>query len=57
MIYELDSLDLKLLKKCRKAASFIEDGIPLKDVLNEEDLSELVYLLITIIDTEQKENN
>ena len=57
MIYELDNLDDELLEKCREAISYAANGDPMKDVLNEEDIEDLVYLLVTIIDTEQKENN
>jgi hypothetical protein len=55
MEYDLDDLDYKLIEKCRSAVEFDLNGDPMKDVLDQEDFEDVVYLLIAIIDKEQKE--
>lgn len=54
MIYELDDLDLALLKRCRKAVKYDNNGDPMKDVLSHEDFHDVVRLLVAIIDAEKK---
>ncbi len=53
MKYELDSLDWQLFEKCEKAVEYDDDGAPIKDVLDPDDIVEAIRLLVTIINTEE----
>jgi hypothetical protein len=53
MKYELDSLDWKLFEKCVEAVEYDDNGAPIKDVLDPDDIVEAIRLLVTIITTEE----
>lgn len=50
MKYELDDLDLWLLKKCKEAIEYDDEGHPIKDVLDEDDIIDAIRLLVTVIE-------
>ena len=49
-MYELDDLDLELLKKCKEAIEYDDDGHPFRDVMDEDDIIDAIRLLVTIIE-------
>lgn len=53
MIYELDDIDRVLIVKCRKAREYYNDGDPVKDVMDEDELAEAMCLLLNILDAEE----
>ena len=53
MNYELDDLDRKLVEKCREGIEYEDNGDPIKDVMDEDDLVEAVRLLLAILDAEK----
>ena len=54
MVYELDDPDIELLAKCREAIKYDENGDPMKDILDEDDFKDAVYLLVRVIDAEHR---
>ena len=50
MNYEFDKLDLVLIKKYRKAVEYLENGDPLKDVLEQEDIEAAIRLIVEVAD-------
>ena len=50
MSYEFDNLDLALIEKYRKAVEYLENGDPLKDVLEEEDIGAAIRLIVEMAD-------
>ena len=53
MNYEFDNLDLALLAKCRESVNLLKNGYPLRDVMDQKDFENLVFLLVDIMDAEQ----
>lgn len=49
--YELDDLDRDLLQKCRVGVGYLENGDPLKDVLDQDEIEDAIRLLIKITTT------
>ncbi|MES3041852.1 MAG: hypothetical protein V4730_11975 [Pseudomonadota bacterium] len=54
MVYEFDDLDLELITKLRDAFVQYDNGDPLKDFVDEDDLVQAVELLFAIIDAEKE---
>jgi len=53
MKYELDDFDLRVLQLCEEAIEYDDNGDPIKDVLDEDDIVAAIRLLVTIINTEK----
>ena len=49
--YELDDLDRALLAACRKGVEYLDNGDPLKDVLDGDDIEAAVRLLVDLVDS------
>lgn len=52
MNYELDDVDLALIEKVREAIEFDDNGDPVKDVVDEDDMIAAMRLLLAIVDAE-----
>lgn len=51
MSYEFDDLDLELIEKCRTGVEYLNDGAPLKDALEEDDIEYAIRLIVDIAES------
>lgn len=52
--YKFAEYDVEQLKKARKAVEFFDNGDPMRDVLDKEDIEDIICLFVAIMDEEQK---
>lgn len=50
IMFEMDDLDRELMAKARKAMECHDNGDPIKDVLDEDDIPHVLALLISIVE-------
>ena len=53
MNYELDDVDRDLVAKCRKGIEYEDNGDPIKDVMDQDEMVDAIRLLLDIIDAEK----
>lgn len=49
--YEMDDVDRELLKKCAKAVAYFNNGDPMKDVLDQDEMEDAIRLLVSVTRT------
>lgn len=50
--YELDDLDRALLKKIKRGVAYEDNGDPIRDVLDEDDMTDACPLLLRVLGEE-----